>query len=523
MKSRIQSAMGAAALMVNFATPAFSQDTGQVITDSGPVIGVTQGAAAVYLGIPYAAPPTGALRWRPPKAVASWVNPLHAENFGPQCPQNADLGVFARAGGAEDCLTLNIYSKATAASQGKRPVMVWIHGGGYSVGGGSDHDGSKLAIDGDTVVVTINYRLGALGFLSHPALDAEGHAFGNYGLMDQQFALDWVHRNIAAFGGDPQNVTIFGESSGGTSVMSQIVSPGAAGLFQHAISMSGSAIILKHPNFGAPRPLDVATALGTGFAKAAGCVDQSAACLRALPVDKILSTQTPFIVNQAIIDGTVLPMTYAKAFAQGKVNKVTLINGSNLDEWRWAAGFIENATNKPMTEAGYPAAIESYYGKPLAAAVVTEYPPRNYITPTEAWSAAITDSLFACTGRKTNKWLSAQMPVYAYEFADRTAPSYLKPTTFTLGAGHTLELAYIFPGYHGGAGLPIALNPLQEKLSDQMVAFFAGANSAQTGPWPLYNPAQENVMTFVLPEARMISSRFAKQHHCAFWDKSGIY
>ena len=364
--------------------------------------------------------------------------------------------------------------------------------------------------------MTINYRLGALEFLSHPALDGEGHIFGNYGLMDQQFALDWVHRNIAAFGGDPQNVTIFGESSGGTSVMSQIVSPGAAGLFHHAISMSGSAIILKHPNFGAPRPLDVARELGRKFAEAAGCADQSADCLRALTIEKILATQTPFVVNQAIIDGKVLPMTYTEAFNQGKVNKVTLINGNTLDEWRWAAGFIENATGKPMTDADYPGAIEGYYGKELAAAVMAEYPLENYTTPTEAWSAAITDSLFACTARKASEWLFAQMPTYAYEFADRTAPTYLKPTTFAQGAAHTLELSYIFSGYHGGAGLPISLNPLQEKLSDQMIAFFAGASSAQSrqDQWPLYDPAKENIM----------SSRFARSEDClgSLWQAASL-
>jgi len=197
---------------------------------------------------------------------------MKATTLASSCAQNADLGVFARAGGSEDCLYLNVYRGAAQGSVPRKlPVFVWFHGAALQIGQGGDYDPAKLAIKGGALVVTLNYRLGLFGFLSHPALDGEGHDFANYGLMDQQAALRWVQRNAAAFGGDPANVTIAGESSGGNSVMAHIAAPQSAGLFQHAISMSGGGIMARHPAFGAPRPLAVAREVGLAFAREAGC------------------------------------------------------------------------------------------------------------------------------------------------------------------------------------------------------------------------------------------------------------
>jgi para-nitrobenzyl esterase len=194
-----------------------AQPTSVSKIDSGPVRGVDDGEMLSYLGIPYAAPPVGELRWRPPQAPRSWAETYDADKSGNACVQNADLGAFATAGGSEDCLYLNVYLPR-AAVQARKPlrVFVWIHGGSLWVGQGSDYDPRKLALDGEAVVVSLNYRLGMFGFFAHPAIDGEGHPFANYGQMDQSFALDWVKRNIAAFGGDPNNITSAGDSSGGT-------------------------------------------------------------------------------------------------------------------------------------------------------------------------------------------------------------------------------------------------------------------------------------------------------------------
>lgn len=228
------------------------QPTSILAIDSGPIQGLDDGELLSWEGIPYAAPPTGANRWQPPRPVAAWTKTYQATILGNQCVQNADLGAFATPGGSEDCLYLNVYTGKqalqSARAEGlKLPVLVWIHGGSLWVGQGGDYDPRKLAVQGGVVVVTINYRLGMFGFFAHPDIDDEGHPVANYGQMDQSFALDWVQRNISAFGGDPDNVTIAGESSGGTSVIAQVVSPWSKGKFQYAIVMSGASMVITPP------------------------------------------------------------------------------------------------------------------------------------------------------------------------------------------------------------------------------------------------------------------------------------
>src|SRR5215472_7282193 len=225
-------AAGATAASAGTATAASGSGGPIVATDDGAVRGMTAGIVNEFLGIPYAAPPTGHLRWRPPQSPAGWRGIRDATQFGPSCPQPPNL--FAPPGAmSEDCLYLNVYAPARSSmggnDQGGWPVLVWIHGGGLTEEAGRNYDGSELAADG-TVVVTINYRLGALGFLAHPALAPRpGGPAGNYGLVDQQAALRWVQDNIEQFGGDPDNVTIAGQSAGGLSVLAQMVSPGARG------------------------------------------------------------------------------------------------------------------------------------------------------------------------------------------------------------------------------------------------------------------------------------------------------
>ena len=496
--------------------------------DSGAVRGTDRDQMHVFLGIPYAMPPVGKLRWMPPEPPKHWDGVLSTTQFGNNCAQNDDLGVFAKAGGNEDCLYLNVYvSKEATASHQKLPVMVWIHGGALLVGAGRDYDPVKLAVEGKAVVVTINYRVGLLGFFANTAIDREGHEFANYGFMDQIAALGWVQHNITGFGGDPGNVTVFGESSGGCSLFALMASPDAAGKFQHVIAMSGAAIVLTFPTFGSPKPLDYGEQVATNFAKAVGCADGDVAgCLRKLTTQQILAHQTEFAFRQPVIDGKLLPVTPSEAFRTGKFNHVTLVNGNTQNEGNFFVGLPENATGVAMTAEDYPNQLLTYYvDKALTDRVRKEYPLKDYNTPSEAWAAAVTSSLFACPGLAIDRWLADKIPVYAYEFADRTAPSYLKPTTFPQGAAHTSELAYIFPGFHGGAGLPISLNPLQEKLSDQMVAYWTQAwnASAQESTWPRYRPAQENFMTLILPSPHMTVGQFSNLHHCAFWDSTHLY
>ena len=259
--------------------------TAPIVTiDGGAVRGLAGTGVYEFLGLPYAAPPIGNLRWRPPRPPENWRGVRDATQFGPSCPQPASA--FPPGPISEDCLYLNVYTP-TLRPGDHRPALVWIHGGGLTQDAGRDYDPSELAADG-IVVVTINYRLGALGFLAHPALDSRpGGPNGNYGLMDQQTALRWVQRNVRRFGGDPHNVTIAGQSAGGLSVLAQLASPGARGLFQRAIVQSG-AFALKQQS------LVAAEAAGEAFATAAGCPDQTAGCLRNLPVSTIIKYQSPF-------------------------------------------------------------------------------------------------------------------------------------------------------------------------------------------------------------------------------------
>src|SRR5690348_11027687 len=306
------------------------------ITSDGAVRGTTAGAVDEFLGIPYAAPPTGNLRWRPPQPPARWRSVRDATQFGPSCPQPPSP-FLAPGPFSEDCLYLNVYTPALHDRDGDqrlqhgrdgdgRPVLVWIHGGGLTQDASRNYDPAKLAADG-VVAVTINYRLGALGFLAHPALASRpGGPAGNYGLMDQQAALRWVQHNIEHFGGDPDNVAIAGESAGGLSVLDHLVSPGSRGLFHKAIIQSGAFALNQ-------QPLAAAETAGQAFATAAGCpgqTAQTAACLRHLPVDDLVSPN--FIEIPGVVDGKVLTEPIGTALAAGRFARVPVLNGTNHDE-----------------------------------------------------------------------------------------------------------------------------------------------------------------------------------------------
>ena len=484
-------------------------DSNLVFTLDGPVRGTTVGDLQEFLGIPYAAAPTGNRRWTPPAPHARWSAPLDATHFGKHCPQPERAALAANA--SEDCLFLNVYSSSDERED-LQPVMVWIHGGSLVTGKSDDYDPTGLIERGGVVVVTINYRLGALGFLTHPALDAEGHKFANYGLMDQQKALDWVRSNIRFFGGDPDNVTIFGESAGGQSVTSHLTSPDSHGLFEHAIVESG-AYALTLPS------VPTAEAQGTAFAASVGCGNQTAACLRAASVASLVANEaTVYITTQ---DGQVLPASPMQAFASGQFNRTPVLQGSNHDEYRLFVASQFDLHGVPLTAAAYPAAIAAFptIGAAKAAQVVAEYPLGNYPSADVAYATAIGDTLFSCSARRSNILLSSWVPSFAYEFNDENAPSFLPPVSFPYGATHAFELSYLFNlSFLPAPGFTAAQVELANTMKDYWTAFARnGRPRAEDTPhWPKYSAQADDILSLVPPRPRL-ESNFASVHHCGFW------
>jgi para-nitrobenzyl esterase len=488
------------------------------VTDRGVIRGTQTAEGRQFLGVPYAAPPVGDLRWRPPQEHARWHGVLDTTAFGPHCAQTA--GSFGLASTSEDCLFLNVFTPRgfSGAFPHRAPVMVWIHGGALVTGESDDYDPAPMVARG-VVVVTINYRLGALGFLAHPALAAESARgiSGNFGVQDQQAALGWVHRNIRAFGGDPENVTVFGESAGGLSVHTQLVSPLAAGLFQRAIVESG-AYQLTQPSLAA------AQAAGQAFAAAAGCADQTAACLRALPVATILARQTGG-TDGLNVDGVVLPASIGAALRSGAFNRVPVMEGSNHDEWRLFVAATEAATHVPLSAAAYVPAIVATLRVPaaVAAAIAAQYPLSAFGSPSEALGAIGTDAIFACNAQTATTALSQRVRTFQYEFADPNAPMlFFPPLSFPTGAYHAAEIQYVFridvspqpnPGLHGD----------QARLSDAMVTYWT--NFARTGDpnlpalrtpvWPHADASQR--FQSLVPGSPVTATGFGAEHQCAFW------
>jgi para-nitrobenzyl esterase len=499
------------------AAPAVNAGTGGppggpvVGTANGTVRGTSSGPVDEFLGIPYAAPPVGALRWRPPQPAANWSGVRDATQFAPHCPQLASP--FGLASTSEDCLFLNVFTPSHEQAGAHSPVMVWIHGGALVTGESNDYDPTKLVEDGVTVV-TINYRLGALGFLADPALaDANGQS-GDYGLMDQQAALRWVQRNIASFGGDPRNVTIFGESAGGLSVLSQVASPAARGLFAKAIAESGSYNLTQ-------TSLASAEAAGQAFAAKAGCPDQTAACLRSLPVSTILANEdaagyTPNINTE------VLPQSLKTAFATGEFNRVPIINGTNHDEWRLFVALSE-LEGSPVTAANYQAMISSTLDVPTAAAAViaAEYPLSAYPSPAVALGAVGTDAIFACPALTIDQAVSNFVPTFGYEFNDENAPeNFLPPVSFPYGAAHASEIQYLMD--LPTAAFPGTLSSQQQQLATIMKSYWTNfakrgfPSSSGTPFWPGFNDVTQQIQSLI-PPTPQTETDFAANHKCAFW------
>ncbi len=410
--------------------------------------------------------------------------------------------------------------------------MVWIHGGSLVTGGGNFFDPTRIIQQSNVIVVTINYRLGYLGFFAHPAIDAEHHRNGNYGLMDQQFALKWVKHNISAFGGNPHRVTIFGESAGGQSVYANLASPTAAHLFKRAISESGAYTEFQD-YFDYIVPLALAESTGTALvpsgidiADSVGCTSQTASCLRAVPASALVAVEPPTIYP--FVDGKVLTQTPEAAFASGNFNRVPVISGGNHDEWRLFVADEYDAMGNPLTtDMEYEAATEALFGPTLGATVYALYPFASYPSAGVALSTSGTDGIFACPERNAVGLLSKFVPTYAYEFNDENAyqvfdlfpsPPY-PPITFPLGSAHFTEVPYLFDVY----STPSNFTAGQEQLSQAMISYWThfaktgNPNSAAEPQWSPYDSTTDEFLS-LLPPTPTVESTFDSDHGCsAFW------
>jgi len=517
-----------AALLAFTPNTIFAADTGglQVKTRQGQVEGTMNGSVRTFLGIPYAAPPVGPLRWKAPQPPAKWHGVRQATAFGAHCMQPklfADM-IFRDPGNSEDCLTLNVWTPAKGKSE-KLPVMVWIYGGGYLAGGTSEprQDGTNLAAKHGVIVVSMNYRLGVFGFFTHAGLAAEsGHASGhgaagNYGLMDQTAALRWVQQNIQAFGGDPANVTIFGESAGSFSVSAQMASPLAKGLFRRAIGESGGAFNSASLAF---KPLAETEARDAEFAQsqlAASSVDQ----LRAVPADKLLeASMKKTEAGQGYrfspdVDGYFLPQSIPAIFAAGKQNDVPLLAGWNHDEGGVATG---------TTVETLKAALVKQFGDDADKAT-SAYAANDDAEAVRTASDLAADRFIAYS---TWRWMEAQatsgkQPVYRYRFdlappADPNHPG-------GLAAYHSAEIAYVFGNLDMLQGF--AWRPEDHKLSEDMQSYWTNfartgdPNGADLAKWPVYAPASGWPVMYLSPqpEAAADKTRPRDLFLESLWDK----
>lgn len=455
---------------------------GTVITTTGPVTGSADGAVMSWKGIPYAAPPIGDLRWRPPVPASCWATERVTTTFGAVCPQLNQAGEVV---GDEDCLTLNVWAPSVATGA---PVMVFIHGGGNVAGSGTDpmYDGAALAMTTGAVVVTFEYRLGALGFFASPALDAERteHVSGNYGILDQIAALAWVKANIAGFGGAPDRVLLFGESAGAQDTLIHVASPLSSGLFAAAVSESGGSY---HTTLA-----ENETAM-QAVVDAVDCTSAPSvpACMRAVPATTLAAIPSAggplghgmrYVPS---IDGYVLADTVPNLIAQGRHNHVPLVIGSNADE-------TSRMVPRVTTAAEYQTAVQQQYGA-AAAPLLQLYPASDYATPQKALIRLTTDVTWTCPTRRLARSASAHQaePVLRYHFI-WTAPG---ASGASVGATHGLELPFVFGTFSALAGFTPSASDLA--LSSAMGGYWSrlaatGEPSGGSSPaWPHYDAATD--------------------------------
>jgi para-nitrobenzyl esterase len=512
-------------VMIALAAACSGGDDLHVTIDSGPVHGGKTGAIRHFVGIPYAAPPIGGNRWRAPQPPAPWTTVRDAIEIGTECPQT-----FLGSANDEDCLFINVWTPSCAHGL---PVMVWLHGGGFIFGSGGDkyYDGGVLGGDG-VVVVTLNYRLGALGFLAHPALDSDDPSYptaGNYGLEDQRAALEWVQRNIHVFGGDPTRVTLFGESAGGFSTCVHYLSTRTHGLFGAAIVESGlcGVDILAPPHATAEsQGVALANKLGCGTATDAAAL----ACLRNASVDAVLAaTALPPLVGQMPggqfyqseflpsnvpnVDGYVIAKALRPAFTAGGFEARPLIVGTNRDE---GSEFHSSIYALAVTDdTQYRAALAIRFGAPNVSAIVAQYPSASFASPNDALAAVTGDAFFVCPARATARGAAQNgAPVFRYTFEHALE----NPFEQGLGVFHGSELPFVFGnddfplGRVGTSGAPLA--SAMESYWTQFAKVRDPSGGAALA-WPPYDVATDPHLVLDTPIAPGTGLKTAL---CDFWD-----
>jgi carboxylesterase type B len=510
MRGRVHFATVAALAVLAFPASAAAHhgDELTVQTDKGAVRGLSADGVDKFLGIPFAAPPVGPRRWQPPAPAERWRGVRAATAYGPRCPQ------LASSNGAgsenEDCLYLNVFTPPHAR---RAPVLFWIHGGGLLNGSADQHDGALLARTNGIVVVAINYRLGVFGFLALPGL---GAGSGDFGLLDQQAALRWVARNAAAFGGDPRRVTIAGESAGGFSTCANLVSPAVRGLVAGAIVQSGSCL---------SRPLATSEAAGSALAGRVGCAD--VACMRAQPVGALLAQSFQPTITSG---GPELPEPSAQAVEAGRFPRVPVIYGANRDEGRT---FAQGLTG--LTREQYEGFVRSQFGD-RADAVLAQYPWDSYPSPyTAAYAIGDiwTDSgtigrIGGCATQQDAGTFARHTRTYFYEFADRNAPGLNHDHPgYQWGAGHAMELPYMWPSFDNGIPLAAQFTPAQRELSAEMVrrwgtfTRFGVPFAPFRAHWPEYSNGRILSLRPGGGSTAIGDAEFAAEHKCAFWATGG--
>ncbi|AWM77069.1 carboxylesterase/lipase family protein [Phenylobacterium parvum] len=522
-----------------------------VKTAGGPVQATARGEMVSYFAIPFAAPPVGDLRWRAPQPAAKWKEPIARGKSAAPCLQTGPESPFRSRTESEDCLYLDVHAPA---AKGRYPVMVWIHGGAFTTGDASTYADPSPLVSRGVIVVTVQYRLGAMGFLAHPALRASGGSAGNYGIMDQQAALKWVRANISRFGGDARNVTIFGESAGGFSVLTHLASPLSRGLFDKAIIQSGAYGVDSQKTQAEMEAVSAAAlkaaVSGQDAGPACAADPASAACMRSLPEalvrGKLMNAYGKGVGNLVpSVDGRVLPATVKATFAAGRNNRVPVMNGSNEDEMRLFFAITElearmrsqppnfNPADRSflLTAEGFAKSarqVEAAQGVPAGALSERYYPLSRFgddpaLAPSFASAAASTDSTFSCNGINVSSRIAARKsPTWMYEFRDQTAVPIVGAfggryvLSLPQGAAHAFELPYLFG--MASAGQNAEQKALQATMSTYWTNFARTGNPNGAGAPAWADFARGNVQALDVASgggvAGMTADAFRDQHHC---------
>lgn len=505
-------ALAAPALPAQPAAAAGTRSAPPAVTiGQGRLVGQLHDGAEEFLGVPYAAPPVADRRFRPPQAAPRWSGTRDATRQAPACPQFSPFGLRDPENVSEDCLYLDVYRPRHTRAGDRLPVLLWVHGGGYSQGTGTQFGGRTMADLTGSIVVSINYRLGQLGYLAAPELTRD-NAFnsGSYGLMDQLAALAWTRDNIAAFGGDPVGITLWGQSAGSGSICAMLASPRAAGLFARAVLQSGPCTLLSTP--GSRQAADEARA----FSAAAGCPepDTRAACLRKAPTADLIAAARTRPTSGPAFGDRLLPAQPSQAIAAGRWNKVPVLIGSTRAEGR----FFVALSQPHLTGQEYIDQINARYGH-AASQVLARYPLSGYSSPYDAMSAVLTDSTFACHTLDTARMLSTQVRTYVYEFDDPDSPTLhgAQVPGVDMADGHSAELAYLHDFTMAGRPLTARQITLADDMKRRWGAFARTGDPNLPGEprWPVAG-ARHTALT-LSPESTRTSTSFAADHQCDFW------